>query len=289
MKLKLVIIFLCLTGIMTAMAEPYEVLLTTDPPGADAYLYLVHPFNVPGNTNYGTEHFYFNCKPSLKNPDWGVKGWAGDDPWLNDNYTFGARKIKANTLNDPGDCWVKIAYLGSGSAECTVTVTNWPGMQPMTFTKKMGEGSEPWFVTNLPCAKDMKLNILKAKQNRKSGRLKIKAQICHINPMTETTTYFRASLDSSQNYSLRVEEWMHWTTHKNVKIKKEGTVGKFGKPVKAIIKIKDTISSLVVKGQGQNMYQNRPLRVFIALGGCSGYQLINMDAKAKYKTDVDYK
>ncbi|RLD12249.1 MAG: hypothetical protein DRI44_01260 [Chlamydiae bacterium] len=289
MKLKLVIVFLCLAGIMTAMAEPYEVLLATDPPGADAYLYLVHPFNMPDNTNYGTSHYYFDCQPTVPQPDWGVKGWDGDDPWLNNNWTYGVRKIRANILNDPGDCWVKVAYLGSGSALCTVTVTNWRGAQPVTFTKNMSEGDAPWYVTNLPCAQNMKLNILKAKQNRTSGRLKIKALICHINPMTETTTYFRASLDSSEDYSLRVEEWMHYTTEKNVKIRKEGTVGKFGKPISAIIKIKDMISSLVVKGQGRNMYQNRPLRVFIALGGCSGYQLINMDAKSKYKADVKYK
>jgi len=281
MNLKFIAIILCVTGIMTAMAEPYEVVLTTDPPGADAYMYLVHPFNVPGNTNYGTEHYYFDCQPTIKNPDWGIKGWDGDDPWLNDNYTSGARKIKANTLNDPGETWVKIAYLGAGSASCTVVVTNWPGMQPMSFTKNMSEGSEPWFVTNLPCAKDMGLKIIKAKQNRTSGRLRFKATFNQIIPMTETSTYFRASLDSSEGYNLRVEEWMHWTTDKNVRIKKEGTIGKFGKPLSAIIKDLD-INKMIVKGRGGNMYQNRPLRVFIALGGCSGYQQIKMDEKAKY-------
>ena len=110
MNLKFIAIILCVTGIITAMAEPYEVVLTTDPPGAAAYMYLVHPFNVPGNTNYGTEHYYFDCQPTIKNPDWGIKGWDGDDPWLNDNYTSGARKIKANSLNDPGETWVKVAY-----------------------------------------------------------------------------------------------------------------------------------------------------------------------------------
>ena len=100
--------------------------------------------------------------------------------------------------------------------------------------------------------------------------------------MTETTTYLRVSLDSSDGYSLRQEEWMHWTTDKNVKIRKNGTVGKFGKPLHGVIK-DNIINTVKLKGQGKNMYQNRPLRIFIAVGGCSGFQQIYMDSKSKYK------
>jgi len=269
---------------MITVAEPYEVLLNTDPPGSDAYLYLVHPFNIPGNTNFGTDHYYFNCKPSIPKPDWGVKGWTGDDPQLNSNWTIGARKIKADALNDPGDCWVRVNYLGSGSASCKVTVTNWPGMPIMTFEKNMGEGDEPWYVTNLPCAKDMGLKIVKAKQNRFTGRLKIAGTFERLMPMSETSTYLRTSLDSSETYSLRVEEWMHYTTDKNVKIRKEGTIGRFGKPVRGIVKT-TPFNKIALKGQGNNSYQNRPLRVFVAFGGCSGFQMIYMNKKAKYVFD----
>lgn len=282
MNLKFIILILCITGIMTAMAEPYEVYLNTEPQGADAYLYLIHPFNAPNFTNYGTSHYYFDCQPTIPNPDWGVKGWNGDDPGLNNNYTFGARKITAGSLNDPGDCWVKVAYLGTGSASCKLTVSNWPGMQPMTFTKNMSMGDEDWYVTNLPCAKDMGLEIFKVKQNRSSGRLRVKATFDQIIPMTETTTYLRVSLDSSDGYSLRQEEWMHWTTDKNIKIRKNGTVGRFGKPLHGVIK-DNIINTVKLKGQGKNMYQNRPLRIFIAVGGCSGFQQIYMDSKSKYK------
>ena len=284
MNLKFIIIFLCVVSAMITVAEPYEVLLNTEPPGSDAYLYLVHPFNIPGNTNFGTDHYYFNCKPSIPNPDWGVKGWDGDDPQLNSNWTIGARKIEADALNDPGDCWVRVNYLGSGSALCTVTVTNWPGMPIMTFTKTMGEGDQPWYVTNLPCAKDMGLKIVKAKQNRFTGRLKIVGTFERLMPMSETSTYLRTSLDSSETYSLRVEEWMHYTTDKNVKIRKEGTIGRFGKPVRGIVKT-TPFNKIALKGQGNNSYQNRPLRVFVAFGGCSGFQMIYMNEKAKYVID----
>ncbi|MCK5853060.1 hypothetical protein KAH27_08540 [bacterium] len=284
MNLKLIIIILCVVSAMTTVAKPYEVLLNTEPAGSDAYLYLVHPFNVPGNTNYGTDHYYFDCEPSIPDPDWGVKGWDGDDPRLKGNYSYGARKIEADTLNDPGDCWVKVAYLGAGSALCTVTVSNWPGMQPMTFTKNMGVGDEPWYVTNLPCAHDIGLKIIKAKQNRLTGRLKIGATFKCLLPMSETSTYLRTSLDSSETYSLRVEEWMHYTTDKQVKIRKEGTVGKFGKPVRGIVKT-TPINRMALKGQGNNSYQNRPLRVFVAFGGCSGFQQIYMDKRSRYLID----
>jgi len=269
---------------MITVAKPYEVLLNTEPAGSEAYLYLVHPFNVPGNTNFGTEHYYFNCQPSIPDPDWGVKGWTGDDPRLKGNYTYGARKIDADTLNDPGDCWVRVNYLGSGSSLCKVTVTNWPGMPIMTFEKYMGQGDEPWFVTNLPCAKDMGLKIIKAKQNRFTGRLKIGAVFEKFKPMTETSTYLRVSLDSSETYSLRHEEWMHYTTDKQIKIRKEGTIGRFGKPVRGIIKT-IPFNRIALKGQGMNSYQDRPLRVFIALGGCSGFQQIYMNIKSKYVID----
>ena len=287
MKIKLIIMFACFLGVLNVSADPYEILLNTDPAGADAFLYLVHPFNNPTSVYYGTDHNYYDCQPTINNPDWGIKGWDGDDPALNNNYTYGARKITASMLNDPGNCLVKVEFLGAGSAVCTVTVTNWPGKEPMTFTKTLGEGdkgSNAWIVTELPCAKDIGLHIMKAKQNRNSYRLKIKATFDNLDTLTETSSFCRTSLDSSDGYSFRQEEWMHFTNNKNIKIRKGGAVGKFGSPVQAIIK---TLSSnkLILKGRGLNMYQRRPLRLFIALGGQSGYERIYMDEKAKYKAE----
>ncbi len=285
MKIKNIIAYACVFSILTAVADAYEVTLITDPAGADAYLYLVHPFNNPTSDYYGTDHNYYDCQPTLADPDWGVKGWDGDDPHLNSNWTAGARKITANTINDPGNCLVKVAFLGSGSAECTVTITNWPGVEPVSFTKTLGEGdtgSNAWIVTSLPCAKDIGMEILKAKQNRSTYKLKIKSTFNQLTPLNEASNYFRASLDSSEGYSLRMEEWMHFTIPQNIKIRKGGAVAKFGKPVQAVIKALNT-NKISLKGQGMNMYQNRSLRLFIALGGQSGYERIYMDDKAKYK------
>ena len=285
MKIKNIVLGLMMVITTLTFAAPYEILLNTQPAGADAYLYLVHPFNNPTSTYYGTDHNYYDCQPTIQKPDWGIKGWDGDDPNLNNNYTYGDRIITADTLNDPGDCLVKVEYLGAGSAVCTVIISNWPGVSSVAFSKTLSEGdsgSNAWIVTSLPCAKDIGLHITKAKQNVTSYMLKIKSTFDQLDPLNETSTYFRASLDSSDGYSFRKEEWMHYTIAGNIKIKKGGTVGKFGKPVRAVVKSLSQ-NKISLKNRGLNMYQSRPLRLFIALGGQSGYERIYMDKKAKYK------
>ncbi|MCK4983213.1 MAG: hypothetical protein KAS17_09835, partial [Victivallaceae bacterium] len=152
-----VFLILCLAVTsLSVFAEPYEVLLHTQPQGADAYISLIHPFNAPGMTNYGIANNYFDCEPALPNPDWGVKNWKGDNPKLNSNYTSGARIIKATTLNDIGDCWVRIRNTGAISVTCIVEVANWPNISPPSFTNIMNSG-DIWNVTNLPCTKSIGL------------------------------------------------------------------------------------------------------------------------------------
>ena len=59
-----VFLILCLAVTsLSVFAEPYEVLLHTQPQGADAYISLIHPFNAPGMTNYGIANNYFDCEP----------------------------------------------------------------------------------------------------------------------------------------------------------------------------------------------------------------------------------
>lgn len=271
----------CALAAGMAAAEPYEVLLNCYPPGAEAYLMLIHPFNVPGQTNYGDSHNYHDCRPLLPHPDWGVKGWTGDDPQLNNNFTRGDREIKATCLNDPGDCWAAVVYTGSESATCVMHVVSWPGVDASSVTNYLQAGDEWWWVTNLPCAKDIGLEIIKARQVRKGeqkGKLKIKATFDEMALFDEISTFLRVSLDSHPKY----QNWMDYSVRSQVKIKKLGTVGKFGRPVRATVKMNSN-NRIVLRERATYMYQNCTLNVFIAFGGWSGFEAIPMDYRGKYR------
>ena len=284
MKIKNIAALLLLFVTIIVSADPYEIILTTEPADAVAKLYIVHPFNNSTSDYYGIDHRYNDCSVNNPSPDWGVKRWENDNPTLDSN----SKKFTADIINDPGDCIVRVEINGSGSANCTVVISNWPGMEYATYKKTLDGGdssSNSWEVVSLPCAKDIKMTILKAKQNRTSFNLKIKATFEQIELLSETSTYFRASLDSSKKYN-RMEPWMYFTRENQMKIKKGGTIGKFGNPVKAIVKA-TTKNKIIAKGRGMYMYQNTPLRVLIAFGGQSGFQYIDMDKKAKYKVVID--
>jgi len=271
----------CALAAGIAAAEPYELRLNCDPPGAEAYLMLIHPFNVPGQTNYGDSHNYYDCTPLLPHPDWGVKGWTGDDPQLNNNFTLGDRDIKATCLNDPGDCWAAVAYTGSESATCVMHVVSWPGVEASSVTNYLQAGDEWWWVTNLPCAKAIGLEIIKARQVRRGeqkGKLKIKATFDEMALFNETSTFLRVSLDSHPKY----QNWMDYSERSQVRIKKLGAVGRFGRPVRATVKINNN-NKIVLRERATYMYQNCPLNVFIAFGGWSGFEQIPMDHRGKYK------
>lgn len=256
--------------------ETYELHLKFNEDAA-AQFKLRHPFNdSTNNPYYGT---YEDCDLNNPDPDWGLVDYDDDNPKLIINNIEGGSKITASQINDIGNCSpiVSVVY---GTAACTVEVINWPGMETGIYTKTISAGEPQWVVTNLPCAKDMGLTIIKAKQ-KNNNKLKIKAEFAELGLLEEDNSVFRASLESYPESQF----WMNFNSPALNKIKKAGTVGKFGRPVEAVVKNKNiNKQKLILNKISKNTFKNDLLSVFVTFNnGWSGFQQIQLDEKGKYK------
>ncbi len=258
-------------------AATYELHLTYEPDDATVDFTLRHPFNdSTNNPNYGV---YENCDKSNTDPDWGLASYVHDNPQLVINSIEGGSKITASRINDPGNC-APVVSVPHGTATCTVEIVNWPGVETGTYTKIINAGDTDWVLTNLPCANDMELLILKAKQ-KNNFKLKIKATFAALGLLEQDNSTFQASLESQPESQL----WMNFDSTDANKINKDGTVGKFGKPVRAVVKNKSK-PKLKMHEVSTKMYKNDTVNVFVTFNnGCSGFERIKLDDKGKYKVD----
>ncbi len=256
--------------------ETYELHLKFNE-NAAALFKLRHPFNdSTNNPNYG---IFEDCDFNNLEPEWGLADYDDDNPKLIINSIVGGSKITAPQLNDFGACSpiVSVVY---GTATCVVEVINWPGMETGTYTKTIAAGEPEWVVTNLPLKKDMGLTIIKAKQQN-NNKLKIKAEFAELGLLEEDNSIFRASLESYPE----TQFWMNCKATGLNKITKAGTVGKFGRPVEAVVKNKNiNKQKLTLNKISKNTLQNDLLSVFVTFNnGWSGFQQIQLDDKGKYK------
>ena len=244
---------------------------------ATAVFKLRHPFNDSANNpNYG---IYKDCDLNNLDPDWGLIDYDDDNPKLIINSIIGGSKITASQINDFGNCSpiVSVVY---GTATCVVEVINWPGMETGACTKIISAGDPEWVVTNLPLAKDLGLTIIKAKQQN-NNKLKIKAEFAELGLLEEDNSIFRASLESYPESQF----WMDFKATGLNKITKAGTVGKFGRPVEAVVKNKNiNKQKLTLNKFSKSTFKNDLLSVFVTFNnGWSGFQQIQLDDKGKYK------
>jgi len=185
--------------------------------------------------------------------------------------------LTASQLNDIGDCTpiVSVAY---GTANCLVKIINWPGMETGTYTKVISAGDPEWEVAPLSLNKDMGLTIIKAKQQN-NNKLKIKAEFLELDLLEEDNSIFRASLAAPPE----TQFWIDCKVAALNKITKAGAIGKFGRPVEAIVKNKNK-RKLILNKVTKSIYQNDLLSVFVTFNnGWSGFQQIQLDDKGKYK------
>jgi hypothetical protein len=258
-------------------ASPYEIRLEFEPEDTLAQLALRHPLDIQDMTNRLRLR---DCGLFINDPDWGVAESTDDDPRFIGNPAGGGRLIKANYLQDPGDCGVMV-YVGSGSATCTVHIVSWPGLPTQSYTRIVNDADGVWWVTNLPCAQDIGLKVLKAKQVRKGlkwGWVKIKATFEDMALMDASNTFFVSSL--------RDQRWVYYHERRDVRIRKEGMIGRFGTPKRAFVYMEKK-NKIIAKGSARNIMQNETIAVFIGLGGWSGYEEIPLDRKGKYIAPKD--
>ena len=257
--------------------ETYELHLQFTPEDANVEFKLRHPFNdSTNNPNYG---IYENCDFNNLEPDWGLTDFDDDDPKLVVKSIEGGSKITASQLNDIGNC-TPIVSVVHGTANCTVKIINWPEMEKGTYTKTISAGDSEWDVTPLILKKDMGLTITKAKQQN-NNKLKIKADFLELDLLEEDNSIFRASLKSNPEE----EFWIDCKVIALNKITKEGTIGKFGRPVEAVIKNKNiNKQKLILNKISKDILQNELVSVFVTFNnGWSGFQQIQLDNKGKYK------
>ena len=256
--------------------EPYELHLKFEPPDASVEFKLRHPFNdSTNNPNYG---IYKNCDKNDVEPDWGLASYSSDNPMLVLNSIEGGSKITALHINDIGNCTPIVSVL-HGSAECSVEIVNWPGMPPTTFSKNVLAG-EDWVVADLFCKTNMGLKIIKAKQNN-NNKFVIKAEFEELGLLEKDKSIMQASLKSGTELEL----WMDFKNPGLNKIKKAGTIGKFGNPIKAIIKNKNpNKQKFTLKEFTKRIYKNDLVNVFVSFNnGYSGFEQIQLNKNGKYK------
>jgi hypothetical protein len=262
------VIFACIVS-----GARYEVNMKFVPNSARARLVLRNPVDIGDRTNSIRS---LDCGPLTPRPDWGARGYAEDDPELKDNTIDGSTIISSEELLDPGDCGL-LVFSSSGTATCTVNIVNWPGIQPQSFTGVVTQSGPVWFVTNLPCAKDIGLKILKAKQNRSGSKwlwVKIIAEFQEPILLNDVTNTFHSSL--------QLDPWLMFHYGDNIKINKKRTKARFGAAANA--KIKSTKKNTIkIYAHAHENYQNEPLPVFINFNEYSGRETIQLDDKSKYK------
>ena len=270
-------LYLFLMTVCFVKGETYELHLQFTPEDANVEFKLRHPFNdSTNNPNYG---IYKNCNLNNLEPDWGLADYDDDDPKLVVKSIIGGSKITASELNDIGDC-TPIVSVAHGTAVCTVEVINWAGIGSGTYTKTISAGDPEWEVTPLSLKKNMGLTIIKAKQ-QSNNKLKIKAEFLELNLFEEDNSIFRASLKSDPEE----EFWIDCKVTALNKITKEGAIGKFGRPVEALIKNKNiNKQKLILNKISKDILQNELVSVFVTFNnGWSGFQQIQLDNKGKYK------
>ena len=273
--MRLLLLTICAAGI--AWAAPYELHLEFQPDDTLAQLVLRHPLDASDTTNRVRLR---DCSIFTPGPDWGVAEATSDDPRLINNPREGGRLIRADYLQDPGDCGLMV-YVGAGVATCTLHIVAWPGVPTQSFTRVLSAEEGLWCVTNLPCAQDIGLRVLKAKQVRKGdkwGWFKIKATFDNMSLMNESNTFFVSSVKD--------ERWAYYYERYEVRVNKKGTIGNFGNPKRARVLIKKT-NKIIVKGPLRNIIQNQDVAVFVGLNGWSGYEVIPLDEKGKYKASKE--
>ncbi len=272
----LLFIILLFISVSLVKGEAYELHLQFKPDDASVEFKLRHPFNdSTNNPNYG---IYKDCDKVYPDAEWGLASYNDDNPKLIINSIVGGSKITASQLNDPGNC-SPVVSINHGAATCTVEIVNWPGVETGTFTKIMSVGDPEWVITSLPCADDMGLLIIKAKQ-KNSFKLRIKAEFAALDLLEKDKSIFQASLESSPESQL----WMNFDSPHLNKVNKAGTVGRFGKPVKAVVKNKNAKKQkLILNDISKKMYKNDILNVFVTFNnGWSGFEQIELDDKGKY-------
>ncbi len=272
-------ILVCLLVTYISVGETYELHLLFEPNDAsvEVELKLRHPFNdSTNNPNYG---IYKDCDKNNVEPEWGLASYEGDNPKLVIDSIAGGSKITASRLNDPGNC-SPVVSVTHGTATCSLEIINWPEMETVIYTKIISAGDPDWVLTNLFCTKDMGLSIIKAKQ-KNNNELKIKAEFAEFGLLEKDVSTFQASLES--NHESRF--WVNLDSPQWNKINKAGTIGKFGKPIEAIVKNKNVKKQkMILKKVSKNMFKNDILNVFVTFNnGWSGFQQIQLDDKGKYK------
>jgi hypothetical protein len=264
---------LCILFACIVSGARYEVKMKFVPNSSRARMVLRNPADVDDRTNIIRS---LDCGPLTPNPDWGARGYDEDNPELKDNTIDGSTIISAAELLDPGDCGL-LVFGSSGTSTCMVDIVNWPGVQPQSFTSVVTETGPVWFVTNLPCAKNIGLKILKAKQNRSGGKwlwVKIIAEFEEPILLNEVTNTFHSSL--------QLDPWLMFHYGDNIKVNKKRTKARFGAASNA--KIKSTKKNTIkIYASALENYQNEPLPVFINFNEYSGRETIQLDNKSKYK------
>ena len=265
---------LCL-GAALAAAKPFEIRLDFN--AGDMQLGLRHPLYAADTTN-PPGALPLDCCNAVQEPDWGVVGRSDDNPRLQLTPSSGGRLISADTLQDPGACGV-LVRANSGTATCRVQIVSWPGAATGVFYKCVAQG-ETWGVTNLACAQDIGMQVLRAVQTR-SGLFRIKATFTNLCVMSATTTFFRSSLSLTAGGTRDPEQWLY-DSAKEVRVNKKGTMAAFGRPVRAAVRAgKTNILNMRVRAKYQ--YRNEQVRLFVGLQGWSGYAEIMLDKHRQYQ------
>lgn len=270
--IKYISLVLCMIIVCLASGERYEVKMNFVPNTSRARLILRNPADVDDRTNIVR---LLDCGSLTPNPDWGAKGYAEDNPELKDNTIDGSTIISSQELLDPGNCGL-LVFSSSGTATCTVDIVNWPGMQPQSYTGVVTQSGPVWFVTNLPCAKDIGLKIIKAKQNRSGAKwlwVKIIAEFEEPILLNDVTNTFHSSL--------QLDPWLMFHYGDNIKVNKKRTKARFGAAAGATIKSTKK-NKIKIYAHAHENYQNEPLPVFINFNEFSGRETIQLNDKSKY-------
>ena len=262
----------CVFAAAHVLGSSFEVKMNFTPSTSRARLVLRHPSEANDRTNIIDT---LDCGPLTPNPDWGVRGYSEDNPQLKDNTIEGSTIISADELLDPGNCGV-LVFSSSGTATCIVSIVNWPGIEPHSFTGIVHESSSAWFVTNLPCAKDIGMKIISAKQNRGGGKwlwVKIIAEFEVPILLNPVTNFFHSSL--------QLDPWLMFHYGDKVRVNKKLTKARFGTAAGATIRSTKK-NRIKIYAPAYENYQNEPLPVFLNFNEYSGSQTIILDDKNKY-------